>query len=135
VSAAVALANIQLMKKENIIDYVKNDIGPYFQQKLQDTLGDHPLTGHIDGVGLVAGIALVHNKDTKEGFPEDIDVGLICRDHCFENGLIMRATGSRMILSPPLVISRAEVDELFEKAKKCFDLTYASVNTLLANAE
>lgn len=131
VSAAVALANIRLMKEENIIDYVKNDIGPYFQKKLSDTLGKHPLTGHIDGVGLVAGIALVHNKQTKGAFPDDIDVGLICRDHCFDNGLIMRATGSRMILSPPLVITRAEVDELFEKAKRCFDLTLVSVNKLL----
>jgi putrescine aminotransferase len=132
VCAAVALANIQLMKKENIIEYVNQDIGPYFQKKLQDTLANHPLTGHIEGVGLVAGIALIRDKATKQGFPAGIDVGLICRDHCFENGLIMRATGSRMILSPPLIISRAEVDELFDKAKRCFDLTLESVNKLLS---
>jgi putrescine aminotransferase len=133
VSAAVALANIQLMKKENIIEYVSKDIGPYFQKKLTDTLGNHALTGHIDGVGLMAGIALVYDKATRADFPEGIDVGSICRDHCFENGLIMRATGSRMILSPPLVISRTEVDELFDKAKRCFDLTLESVNKLLEN--
>jgi putrescine aminotransferase len=133
VSAAVALANIQLMKKENIVEYVSKDIGPYFQKKLTDTLGKHALTGHIDGVGLMAGIALVYDKATRADFPEGIDVGSICRDHCFENGLIMRATGSRMILSPPLVISRTEVDELFDKAKRCFDLTLESVTKLLEN--
>ncbi len=53
---------------------------------------------------------------------------MICRDHCFENGLIMRAVGSRMVMSPPLVISRAEIDELCEKARLCFDLTLKSVS-------
>ena len=128
VSAAVAIANIRLMKEENIVDYVANDIGPYFQQKLRDTLGEHPLVGHIEGVGLVAGIALVKDKATKELFPDDLDIGMICRDHCFNNGLIMRAVGSRMVLSPPLVISRDEVDELIEKARLCFDLTLKSVS-------
>ncbi|WP_370278569.1 aspartate aminotransferase family protein [Pontibacterium sp.] len=128
VAAAVAIENIRLMKEENIVDYVGNDIGPYFQQKLREALADHPLVGHIEGIGLVAGIALVKDKETKEFFPDDLDIGLICRDHCFNNGLIMRAVGSRMVLSPPLVITREEVDELCEKARRCFDLTLESVS-------
>ena len=128
VSAAVALENIRLMKKENIVDYVANDIGPYFQSELRKRLGDHPLVGNIVGTGLIAGIALVKNKAPKEFFGDDINIGLICRDHCFENGLIMRATGSRMVLSPPLIISRAEVDELLDKAVLCFDLTLKSIS-------
>ena len=127
-SAAVALANIQLMKKENIVDYVANDIGPYFKQRLTEVLAGHDLVGHIDCTGLIAGIALVKDKTTKEGFGDNIDIGLICRDHCFENGLIMRAVGSRMVLSPPLVITRDEVDELCEKALYCFNLTLKSVS-------
>ena len=128
VAAAVALANIRLMKEENIIEYVAKDIGPYFQNKLRETLADHPLVGHIEGIGLVAGIALVKNKETKEFFPDDVDIGMICRDHCFNNGLIMRAVGSRMVASPPLIISHAEVDELCEKARLCFDLTLKSIS-------
>lgn len=128
VAAAVAIENIRLMKEENIVEYVGKDIGPYFQQKLRETLSEHPLVGHIEGVGLVAGIALVKDKETKEFFPSDLDIGMICRDHCFNNGLIMRAVGSRMVLSPPLVISHAEVDELIEKARICFDLTLESVS-------
>lgn len=128
VAAAVAIENIRLMKEENIVDYVANDIGPYFQTKLREILSEHPLVGHIEGMGLVAGIALVKDKATKTLFPDDLDIGLICRNHCFENGLIMRAVGSRMVLSPPLVISHAEVDEVLEKARHCFDLTLASVN-------
>lgn len=128
VAAAVAIENIRLMKAENIVEYVGQDIGPYFQQKLRETLSEHPLVGHIEGIGLVAGIALVKDKETKELFSGDLDIGMICRDHCFNNGLIMRAVGSRMVLSPPLVISHAEVDELIEKARLCFDLTLESVS-------
>ncbi|MBU2966803.1 aspartate aminotransferase family protein [Amphritea sp. 2_MG-2023] len=128
VAAAVAIANIQLMKKDNIIDYVAKDIGPYFQQKLRETIGEHPLVGHIEGIGLVAGIALVKDKATKAPYSDDIDIGMICREHCFENGLIMRAVGNRMVLSPPLIISHAEVDELCEKVRRCFDLTLKSVS-------
>jgi putrescine aminotransferase len=50
-------------------------------------------------------------------------VGMRCRRHCFNNGLIMRAVGDTMIISPPLVISHAEINELLEKARKCLDLT------------
>lgn len=126
-AAAVALENIRIMKEENIVEYVANDIGPYFQKKLRDTLADHPLVGHIEGVGLVAGIALMKDKANKTPFGDDVDVGMICRDHCFANNLIMRAVGSRMVLSPPLIISHAEVDEICEKAKLCFDKTLESV--------
>ncbi len=126
-AAAVALANIRLMKEENTVDYVGNDIGPYFQLKLREAVANHPLVGHIEGMGLVAGIALVKDSEKKEFFPSDIDVGYICREHCFNNGLIMRAVGSRMVLSPPLIISREEVDELCEKVRLAFDLTLQSI--------
>ena len=128
VSAAVALENIRLMKKENIVDYVGNDIGPYFQNALRERLGNHPLVGEIVGTGLIAGMALVKHKSPKEFFADDIDIGTICRDHCFENGLIMRATGSRMVLSPPLIIRHSEVDELIDKALLCLDLTLKSIS-------
>ncbi|MEH6473456.1 MAG: aspartate aminotransferase family protein [Halopseudomonas sp.] len=128
VAAAVALENIRILKDEKVVEYVADDIGPYFQTKLREVLGQHPLVGHIEGVGLMAGIALVKDKASKALFDDALDIGSVCRNHCFENGLIMRACGSRMVLSPPLVISRGEVDELVDKALRCFDLTLESVN-------
>lgn len=128
VAAAVAAANIRLMQSENIVDYVASDIGPYFQKQLHDTLADHPLVGHIEGLGLMAGMALVKDKKTRALFSDDVNIGLTCRNHCFNNGLIMRAVGSRMVLSPPLVITREQVDELVTKAKYCLDLTMKDVN-------
>lgn len=122
VAAAVALRSIQITQDEKIVERVKTDIGPYFQEKLR-TLLDHPLVGHIDGVGLVAAIAMVESKSPKKFFEDGGKIGLMCRDHCFNNGLIMRGVGSRMVLSPPLVITREEVDELVRRARHCLDLT------------
>ncbi|WP_430460997.1 aspartate aminotransferase family protein [Thalassolituus sp. LLYu03] len=129
VAASVALKTIEIMKEEKIVERVRDKIAPYFHKKL-DELADHPLIGHVDKKGLVAGMALMKDKASKTPFPADVDIGIICRDHCFNNGLIMRATGSRMILSPPLVITEAELDELFIKARHCLDLTLASVQEM-----
>ena len=122
VAAAVALANIEILKRENIIETVGSDTGPYLQKRLRE-LEDHPLVGEVRGVGLVGAIELVKDKKTRELFDPSGDVGTICRDHCFENGLIMRATGDSMILSPPLIITKKQIDELVEKARDCLDMT------------
>ncbi|MBW4936188.1 aspartate aminotransferase family protein [Marinobacter sp. F4206] len=131
VAAAVALENIRLLQEERVVDYVANTIAPYFQTRIRERLGDHPLCGHIEGVGLLAGIALVRDRASGTLFDSEIDVGTICRDHCFRNGLVMRACGNRMVFCPPLVITPAEVDEMVEKARECFDLTYDDVRALI----
>ncbi|MCR4377884.1 MAG: aspartate aminotransferase family protein [Rhodospirillales bacterium] len=129
VATAVAHANISILRDEGVIERVKKDIGPYFQAKVRE-LGDHPLVGNVRGRGLIAGMELMKNKKTRERFDPVGKTGLICRNHCFENNIIMRATGDAMLLSPPLVISRDEVDELFEKAKMCLDMTARDVGVI-----
>lgn len=129
VAAAVAHANITILRDEGIIDRVKKDIGPYFQAKVQE-LADHPLVGNVRGRGLIAGLELMKNKKTHERFDSVGKVGTMCRNHCFENNFIMRASGDSMLLSPPLVISKDEVDEIFRKAKLCLDLTAKDVGVM-----
>ncbi|MBY4666887.1 aspartate aminotransferase family protein, partial [Burkholderia contaminans] len=75
------------------------------------------------GHGLVASLQLAESPAERRRFANGGDVGTICRDFCFNGNLIMRATGDRMLLSPPLVISRQEIDELVSKAKKAVDAT------------
>lgn len=128
VAAAVALANIELMKRENIVEKVGSDTGPYFQKCLVE-LADHPLVGEARGVGLIGAIELVKDKDKRKLFDPEGKVGNICRDHCFENGLIMRATADSMILSPPLIITKNEIDEVMEKARSCLDMTARDIET------
>jgi putrescine aminotransferase len=122
VAAAVGLENLRILREEGIVERVKAETAPYLQSRLRE-LADHPLVGEVRGVGMLGAIELVQDKATRKRFPGEVGVGMVCRGHCFNNGLIMRAVGDTMIIAPPLVISQAEVDELVEKARKCLDLT------------
>ena len=120
--AAVAAETIHIMRRENLVARVHDEIGPYFQSRLRE-LADHPLVGEVRGVGLVAGIALCADRERRTPFAREGHAGTLCRDHAFEAGLVMRAVGDSMILSPPLVIRRDEVDELVDLAREALDRT------------
>jgi putrescine aminotransferase len=122
VACAVALANLRILENDGLVDRVRQDIGPYLQKRWSG-LGDHPLVGEARGVGLIGALELVAHKPSRTFFRDRGRAGTLCRDHCFENGLVMRAVRDTMIISPPLVLSEAEADELVEKAWKCLDLT------------
>ncbi|AZD11186.1 Omega-amino acid--pyruvate aminotransferase [Pseudomonas chlororaphis] len=125
VAAAVALENIRILRDEKIIERVKAETAPYLQKRLRE-LNDHPLVGEVRGVGLLGAIELVQDKATRARYVGK-GVGMICRQFCFDNGLIMRAVGDTMIIAPPLVITREEIDELVSKARKCLDLTLSAL--------
>jgi 4-aminobutyrate--pyruvate transaminase len=122
VACAVALANLRILEEEGLVDRVRDDIGPYLQRRWAE-LGNHPLVGEARGLGLIGALELVAHKASRTFFRDRGRVGTICRDHCFANGLVMRAVRDTMIISPPLVITREQVDELAEKAWRCLDLT------------
>jgi putrescine aminotransferase len=121
-ACAVAIANIRLIQQEGLVDRVKNDIGPYLQERWAK-LGEHPLVGETRMVGLMGALELVANKETLERFPEKRGAGTVCRDIFVDNGLVLRAVGDTMVCAPPLVIRKEEVDELVEKTWTCLDLT------------
>lgn len=122
VACAVALANIDLMERENLPGRVRDDIGPYLAQTFE-SLKDHPLVGDAETCGFVGGLVLVRDKATRQPFPEDWAVGMMCRAHCFGNGLIMRAVGDRMIIAPPLTMTREQIDEMATLIRHALDLT------------
>ncbi|MGU7771320.1 aspartate aminotransferase family protein [Burkholderia sp. MR1-5-21] len=123
VAAAVAVANLKLLRDDGIVEQVKTDTGPYLQALMRETFARHPIIGEVHGHGLVASLQLAEAPAERRRFKNGGDVGTICRDFCFNGNLIMRATGDRMLLSPPLVITRQEIDELVSKAKKAVDAT------------
>ena len=127
VASAVALKNIEVLERKRIVQRVKRSIGPYFQKRIRQVFANHPLVGEVRGVGLLAAIELVEDKAARRPFPRERNVGTICRDHCFNNGLVMRAIRDTMVLSPPLVITEAEVEKLLAKAKLCIGLTAADL--------
>jgi len=128
VACAVALANLELMERDNLVGRVKDDIGPYLAERFEE-LKLHPLVGDAETCGFVAGLVLVKNKATKQMFDPDLGVGMICRGHCFKNGLIMRAVGDRMIIAPPLVMTRAQIDEMMALIRQCLDATLDDLRT------
>jgi putrescine aminotransferase len=126
VACAVAIANIGLIRELGLVEHVHDDVGPHLASRFAE-LRDHPLVGDTQTCGLMGAVQMVRDKASRAPFPGDYEVGMICRGHCFANGLVMRAVGDRMIVAPPLVITRAQIDELVELARKCLDLTLADV--------
>lgn len=130
VACAAALENIRIIEEEQLVAKVADDTGPYLKQCFA-SLGEHPLVGYADSCGLVAGLNLVRKKGAtvheNEPFDESFGVGMICRGHMFDNGVIMRAVGERMIVAPPLVMTRAQIDEMVGLIRVCLDKTHADV--------
>ena len=109
-----------------VVERVREEIAPYFQARIRELAG-HRLVGEVRGLGMLGAIELVADKRSKTFFRDRGAVGLVCRDHCFRNGLIMRAVRDTMIMAPPLVMTKEDVDELVEKAGRCLDLTAKDV--------
>jgi putrescine aminotransferase len=124
VACAVALANIRLIQQLGLVEHVHDDVGPYLAQGFA-ALRDHPLVGDAETCGLMGALLLVKDKARLTPFDADLGIGMVCRGHCFANGLIMRAVGNRMIVAPPLVITRAQIDEMLGLIRRCLDLTLA----------
>jgi putrescine aminotransferase len=124
VACAVGLANIGVLQREGIVQKVHDETGPYLAAQFA-SLATHPLVGEVQTCGLMGAVQFVQDKATNAPFPADLGLGMLCRGHCFGNGLVMRAVGDRMIVAPPLVITRDQIDEMMVLIRKCLDLTLA----------
>ena len=128
VACAVALANVRYMQEHGVVERVRTELGPYLAAVLAE-LADHPLVGEVQSCGLMASLQLVRDKASRAVFAPSLEVGMLCRGHCFGNGLIMRAVGDRMIIAPPLIITGAQIDELAALIRRCLDLTLADLSS------
>jgi putrescine aminotransferase len=124
VSAAVALENLRILEEERIVETVRDETAPYLKQKWE-ALTDHPLIGQASISGMMASIAMTPHKESRATFKDAGAMGYYCRTRCFENGLVMRHVGDRMIISPPLVITKGEIDTMIDRAVQSLDETYA----------
>jgi len=120
----VALANLRLIQQQGLVGRVRDDTGPYLASAFR-SLAEHPLVGDAETCGLLAALLLVKDKTHGTPFPDSVAIGMVCRGHCFREGLIMRAVGDRMIVAPPLVITRAQIDDMVALIRRCLDLTLA----------
>lgn len=122
VACAVALKNLEIIEREGLVERVKTDTGPYFAQMLRERIAGHGLVGEVRSVGLMGAIEIVKDKATKERFSPGGSAAVAVRDHAIANGMMMRATGDSMILSPPLIWTRATIDMAGDRILKALDL-------------
>jgi putrescine aminotransferase len=107
---------------------VRNVAAPYMKKKW-DALVEHALVGEAKIAGLMGSIALTPEKASRAKFASDPGtIGYICREHCFKNNLIMRHVDDRLVIFPPLVITPAEIDEMFVRIQKSLDDALVEIN-------
>jgi 4-aminobutyrate--pyruvate transaminase len=122
VSAAVALKALEIYARDHIVEKAA-ERGSQFQTRLK-ALGQHPLVGEARGLGLIGGLELVADKKTKRAFAAEHGVGARAVAFAEVEGLIVRSVLADVLtLSPPLVISDAEVGELFDRLARALDKT------------
>ena len=86
------------------------------------------MVGDTQIVGMMGALALTPHKESRAKFASNPGtVGYICRERCFANNLVMRHVGDRMIISPPLVITKGEIDTLIERAWMSLDQAAAQI--------
>lgn len=112
VASAVALKNIEIIENERICEHVR-EVGDYFEEQLQ-TLRDLPIVGDVRGRRMMACIEYVADKRSKKLLPDNLNISKRISDACEERGLMVRPIGHLNILSPPLILSRSEVDTMVD---------------------
>jgi 4-aminobutyrate--pyruvate transaminase len=122
---AVALENLKIIEERDLMGQAAR-VGAFMQKELRK-LASHPLVGEVRGEGLIAGLELVEDKNSKRSFDPQLKVGLKAFDHAQRNGLIVRAIGDTVALCPPLIITEAQVQEVIARLKTTLDQTAAAL--------
>jgi len=125
VSCAAALKNIEIMEREKLFDNVKT-VGAYFEEQLR-TLLDLPIVGDIRGMRFMMCVVNVMNKETKEFFPAEVDIGKRISNHCEALGIIVRPAADLNIMSPSLTMTKDDVDFIVPNLRRAIELTMADL--------
>jgi 4-aminobutyrate---pyruvate transaminase len=128
VCAAVALETLKIYQERDIVGHVRT-ISPRFLAGVR-RFADHALVGEVRAIGLMAGLDLVRDKATKQPFDAKPGVGAYFEERAREHGLIMRGRGEQLVLSPPLIITEAEIDDLLGRLARALDETETYVASL-----
>ncbi len=119
VCAAVAVETLKIYEERRIVDHVR-EVAPVFQRRLK-ALADHPLVGETRGVGLIGAVEVVADKAKKESFPVAEGIGAVIQAKAMEAGVIVRAIRDAVAVCPPLIITAAQIDEMFDGLQQGLD--------------
>ena len=112
VSCAAGLKNIEIMEREDLCGHVR-EVGPYFEERLNELL-TLPLIGDVRGNKFMMCVEAVKDKETREVFEADAKIGARITRHCQSRGLLVRPLGHMNVLSPPLTLTRGQIDTLVD---------------------
>lgn len=121
VAAAVALEAIKIYEERDVVARVR-ELAPHFQWHLQ-RLGAHPLVGDARGVGLIGGLELVKDKVSRESFDPALGVAVYAAKRALAHGVITRGLNDTVTFCPPVIITKAQIDELFFAVERALDET------------
>ena len=110
VAAAAALKNIEIMEREGLMEHVR-DVGPYFQERMQ-SLRQSSIVGDVRGLGLMACVECDVGEAAEDAEKVSSEAGARIDKHCQALGLIVRPLTNRCVMSPPLTITKAQIDDL-----------------------
>ena len=116
VPAAVALETLNIYEERDIVSHVRR-ISPRFLAGLR-RFADTPFVGDVRGMGLIAGLEIVKNKSTRENFDPSVRAALALEAKCLEEGIVVRAIGDTVAISPPLIITETEIDDLLARLER-----------------
>jgi putrescine aminotransferase len=113
VACAAGLETLRVLRDSDVIRTSSQEIAPYFQQRLQG-LADHRIVGEVRGRGMFAAVELVRDKNSRERLAPNSEGAVFCRDTVNNDGLMVRQTGDAMIMAPPLICNKSEIDILVD---------------------
>ncbi|MBI1208288.1 MAG: aminotransferase class III-fold pyridoxal phosphate-dependent enzyme [Azospirillum sp.] len=130
VAAAVALETLKLYEERDTLGHVRS-VAPHFQRRLKAFAG-HPLVGETRGIGLIGAIELVADKRSKAAFEPALGIGGRVTRIAQEHGLLCRTMGDTLAFAPPLIITEAEIDQLFDRLGAALDESVPMVRGIIA---
>jgi adenosylmethionine-8-amino-7-oxononanoate aminotransferase len=120
VAAAAAIATLKLLQEQDIPAHVSR-VAPAFQQRLRGLVARIPFVGDVRGHGLMLAVEMVADKAAKTPLPKASDIPTRVARAAYRRGLMVRVSGGNLILSPPLVITEAELATLCDRLEAAFD--------------
>ena len=121
-ACAAGLATLEILNESNLIQTAGTEVAPHFQARLRE-LQDHRIVGEVRGKGMFAALELVRDKGSRERLAPESAGALFCRNTANAAGLMVRQTGDAMIVAPPLVCNREEIDNLVDMLAEALDKT------------
>jgi putrescine aminotransferase len=118
-TAAAAVANLDVLEQNKLIPRVRNEVGPYFQQNLHQ-FASHPAVGEVRGYGLIGALELLPREGRAALTPTSL-LGAKAAKIAREEGVIVRGIRDLIAMSPPFIITKAEIDMLFAAVRRTLD--------------